>query len=82
MRELLELIFSYIIFPFTLLSHGERKDISPKESQEESIPSWVGGGDLRVALFIGLTLGTLHGIASFAIAYIIGSIVGVILMVS
>jgi len=47
------------------------------EKIDEEIPTWVGGGDLRIALFIGITLGTIHGIASFAFAYIIGSIIGI-----
>jgi prepilin signal peptidase PulO-like enzyme (type II secretory pathway) len=45
---------------------------NPDESDQ--IPTWIGWGDLRIALFIGLTLGIIHGIASFAFAYVIGSI--------
>ena len=47
----------------------------PKKEESLDIPTWIGGGDLRIALFIGLTLGIVHGVASFAFAYIIGSIV-------
>jgi prepilin signal peptidase PulO-like enzyme (type II secretory pathway) len=76
-KSLSELWLSYITFPVFLLI-----DIFRKKKQDDTleIPTWIGGGDLRIALFIGLTLGTLHGIASFAFAYIIGSIVWVFIL--
>lgn len=27
-----------------------------EEAEEDKVPSWIGGGDLRLALFLGLTL--------------------------
>jgi prepilin signal peptidase PulO-like enzyme (type II secretory pathway) len=71
-REFIELIYSYFLFPFLLLFPKRNKD-----SSDEAIPTWVWGGDLRVALFIGLTLWTIHGISSFFFAYILGSIFGI-----
>ncbi len=79
MRDLLELIASYVLFPFMIVYSyffGERWS-----AETEPIPTWVGGGDLRIAIFIGLTLGVVHGIASFVFAYIIGSIVGIMYLV-
>lgn len=42
------------------------------------MPSWVGGGDLRIALFIGLTLGAVHAASSLIFAYMIGGFFGMI----
>lgn len=77
MRDFLELLASYAIFPITLLFSFHKKR---EESDSEEIPTWIGGGDLRIALFIWLTLGTLHGISSFAFAYILGSIFGIVFL--
>ncbi len=76
-KDLSELWISYITFPIVLLI-----DIFRHKKQDDilEIPTWIGGGDLRISLFIGLTLGTLHGIASFAFAYIIGSIIWVFIL--
>lgn len=71
-RHFWELIVGYITFPIMMLADIWRK---PKKEESLDIPTWIGGGDLRIALFIGLTLGIVHGVASFAFAYIIGSIV-------
>ncbi len=77
-RECIWLIWSYISFPFVLLFDflGIYKD----RSEWVEIPTWVGGWDLRIAIFVGLTLGTLHGIASFIFAYMIGSIFGIAML--
>lgn len=77
--DLLWLLISYFTFPFTLIIDIFRKK-SDHNEQELEIPTWVGWWDLRVALFIGLTLGSIHGIASFLIAYIIGSVVGIFIL--
>lgn len=78
-RDTGDLLLSYIVFPISLIGTSVsglfRK--TKHEKIDEEIPTWVGGGDLRIALFIGITLGTIHGIASFAFAYIIGSIIGI-----
>jgi prepilin signal peptidase PulO-like enzyme (type II secretory pathway) len=77
-RDFFELLLSYFLFPFMLLIPENARDHS--RTPEEDIPTWVWWGDLRVALFIGITLGTIHGIASFAFAYVIGSIFGIIIL--
>ncbi len=76
-KYLMDLIWSYVTFPVAILI-----DFFKKKQQDDDleIPTWIWGGDLRIALFIGLTLGTLHGVVSFAIAYISGSIIGIILL--
>ncbi len=77
-RHLFELLFSYFLFPFILLftpSGWEKTD------DNEEIPTWIGWGDLRIALFIGLSLGIIHSIVSFGIAYIVGSIFGIIYLI-
>jgi hypothetical protein len=71
-KHLWELMLSYILFPVMMLVDIWRK---PKQEEVLDIPTWIGGGDLRIALFAWLTLGVVHGIASFAFAYMIGSIV-------
>lgn len=73
-RDFLELLASYFLFPIMLLFSFKN---DKKEPSDEEIPTWVGGGDLRVALFIWLTLWSLHGIVNFGIAYILGSIFGI-----
>ena len=74
-RDLLELLGSYFLFPIMLLFSSRRKQ---EEVSTEEIPTWVGGGDLRIALFIWLTLWTVHGIVNFGFAYILGSIFGIL----
>jgi prepilin signal peptidase PulO-like enzyme (type II secretory pathway) len=83
-RHLRQLFMSYITFPFRLIWDFFWKKNQTQEDHEDQdieIPTWIGGGDIRIAIFIGLTLGTLHGIASFVFAYILGSIVGIWILI-
>lgn len=82
-KEFFELFFSYFLFPFLLpLEYRNlKKWVSPHADDEEDIPSWIGGGDLRIALFIGITLWSIHSLFALWIAYIVGSIVGVFLLI-
>jgi prepilin signal peptidase PulO-like enzyme (type II secretory pathway) len=74
-----ELLFSYITFPLTLI--GElRRDDKEEPWTEESIPTWVWWWDLRIALFIGITLGTVHSLFALFVAYISGSIIGLLIL--
>ncbi|MDD2693981.1 MAG: prepilin peptidase [Candidatus Gracilibacteria bacterium] len=79
-REFVELLVSYFLFPLSLI-FGRIGKNETKESNEIDIPTWVGGGDLRIALFIGLTLGSIHTVSTLLFAYILGSLIGVILIV-
>lgn len=69
-KTLGSLCVSYLIFPFTFF-------LKTKGNDEEELPSWIGGWDLRVALFIWISLGMIHSIASILFAYIVWSIYGV-----
>ncbi|MBC7504031.1 prepilin peptidase, partial [Candidatus Gracilibacteria bacterium] len=77
-KNLGSLVLSYLTFPIIILLELFRRN---KQNDDIEIPTWIGGGDLRIAIFIGLTLGTIHGVSSFAFAYIIGSIVGAIILI-
>ena len=81
-KNFLLLLLWYFTFPFELLISPFQKENEKENEEPSEIPTWIGWGDLRVALFIGLTLGTIHGIASLFIAYILGSIVGIFLLVT
>lgn len=41
---------------------------------------WLGGGDLRVGVLMGLTLGTQNGIIALIVGYLIGSAISLVLM--
>lgn len=43
---------------------------------------WIGGGDLRLALFMGIILGPAKVVVALFIAYLIGSIVGISLIMA
>ncbi len=73
------LIIGYISFPFMIIIDFLRK--KKWEDEEIDIPSWIWWGDLRIAIFIGLTLGTIHGIFAFFMAYITWSIVGIVMLI-
>lgn len=72
-----KILIGYILFPISILTDMLK---SKKDETELDIPVWIGWGDLRIAIFIWLTLGALHGITSFAIAYIFGSIVWICIL--
>jgi prepilin signal peptidase PulO-like enzyme (type II secretory pathway) len=78
-RDLIELMISYFTFPVLMVGLLWKRDVETWD--DEALPTWVWGGDLRVALFIGITLGLLHGVAAFFIAYIIGSFVGIFFLI-
>lgn len=78
LREFFSLLFAYFTFPVYIVLDFFRKTSTTED--ETQLPAWVWGGDLRIALFIGLTLGLVHGIIAFFIAYIFGSIVGLFLL--
>jgi prepilin signal peptidase PulO-like enzyme (type II secretory pathway) len=78
-KEIGEVFISYFTFPYYLLfpPKEEKKD----DWDDEVLETWVGWWDLRIALFIGLTLGTYHGIFAFFIAYVVGSFFGIIVLI-
>ena len=78
-KDFIELLVSYFLFPWDLLFWWIWRKKTMTE-EVPSIPTWVWWGDLRVALLIGLTLWSIHTISTLFFAYIIWSIVGIILM--
>lgn len=80
-KQTFELILSYFIFPVELFFSMFRRVRTTESNSESEIPTWVGWGDLRIALFIGLTLGIVHGVFAFFCAYLFGSIVGIVLLI-
>lgn len=41
----------------------------------------MGGGDLKLGVFIGLSLGVMNGVLALFLAFVLGSIVGVVLLI-
>lgn len=84
-HDLVWLLGQYILFPILVIWETlfPKKNTSPSASNSDwdEIPMWIGPGDLLIALFIGLTIGTLHGITSFFFAYLSGSLVGIFLLI-
>ena len=80
-KNLLRLLLSYFTFPFTVIIDFFRNNHTTGASTELTIPTWIGWGDLRIAIFIGLTLWGIHTLSTLLIAYIIGSIIGISLLI-
>ncbi len=86
-KQFLELLFSYFLFPIELIlsffiKPKNTKDDINNDKNEEEIPSWIGWWDLRVAIFIWLTLWSTHTLSTLFFAYIIGSVVGCFLLMT
>lgn len=68
---------SIVIFPLwlfaSLLFLGKIFERFLDEETEEEMPSWIGGGDLRLSIIIGLALGWKIGILAIFLAYILGT---------
>lgn len=69
-----DLFLSYFLLPIHMITFGK---IIREDPDEEEIPSWIGWWDLRIALFIGLTLWLYHSIISLGISYVIGALFGI-----
>lgn len=83
-KDILELLLLFFIFPFIVLYEGIKKYIFPKKSlqnsekTQEDIPTWIGAWDLVLAIIIGFTLWIFHSIIAFFLAYLIGSVFGIL----
>ncbi len=78
-----QLFFEYFaILPYVFFRLFVRKKISDEEpqSREWEIPSWIGHGDLRIAVFMGLLAGTKIALLWLLLAYFCGSIIGVAIL--
>lgn len=72
----------YIVLPFwwtIALFAGEKyaDKMFPVLEKYDDLPAWVGGWDLRYAIFLGLTTGIYLGFVSIIFAYILGSFVSI-----
>jgi hypothetical protein len=76
-----ELILTYILFPISIIYWYIFPEQNNSE-EEEMQYAWIGWWDLRLALFLWLSLGITLWIAAIVIAYVIGSIfwIGILLM--
>jgi prepilin signal peptidase PulO-like enzyme (type II secretory pathway) len=58
---------------FSLAGLAKREDES---TDPDPLPAWMGWGDLRLAVFMGLA-GGIWGVVGVACAYVIGSVFGI-----
>ncbi len=66
---------TWLILSVVLL-HKKFEQLISKEGddKEEDDPGWIGGGDFRIAVIMGLALGPLAGILAVLIGYLIGAL--------
>lgn len=89
-QEITELFILFVAFPFLVIWDffqkyrlGSSSHNAPKNEDAgmQDIPTWIGSGDLLLAIMIGGTLGVVYGIIALLFAYVIGSIVGVCMLI-
>lgn len=86
-KDFLELFSLYFTFPFLVLYYFVKEKILWKKTQEQEntedweIPTWIWTGDLFLAIIIGWTLWITHGIVAFFLAYILWSIISIIILI-
>lgn len=78
-RDIPTLLLSPIFFPFWVgvkLFFGEKKAdmVIPSIQKLDNLPSWVGGGDVRLGILIGLIVGPLYFWWIIGIGYTLGTI--------
>lgn len=75
------LLIEYFIMPVYVYIHLFSKKNHPDEEHEEpAIPAWIGGGDLRIAIFMGLLAGTKGALLGLLLSYFAGSIIGIAIL--
>jgi len=77
--EMLEIVFLPLLFPFWLCIKalfGEKKaDVwIPTVERMDHFPTWVGGGDVRLGIFVGLIVGPIYFWWVIGIGYVLGTI--------
>ncbi len=82
-------IKGYFLFPIWIIlsiflpqNLIERITIFSNSELEDDCPSWIGGGDLRIAFIMGLLLGIKGSIIALFLAYFLGAVIGIILILS
>lgn len=78
-QELVWLFASYFTFPIVILIDFFKPRNNDTEDSE--IPTWIWGWDLRIAIFIWLTLWITHSISTLFFAYVLWSIVWICLLI-
>lgn len=64
----------WILFSLVFLGKYFEKKMHTEKDTEE-LPSWIGGGDLRLAIIMGLILGWKMGLVALFLAYFLGAVV-------
>ena len=87
-KYILDLFTSYFIFPLWMLYSIFLPFLVYKislfketEEDESETVSWVGGGDLRMAILIGLFLGGKASVVALVAAYIAGALIGIFVLI-
>ncbi|MBT4936993.1 prepilin peptidase [Candidatus Peregrinibacteria bacterium] len=82
-----ETLLFYFFFPLWLFLSLflpqkiiEKIPLFRESEEEEESPSWIGGGDLRLAFIMGLLLGLKKGILALFLSYIIGASISLMLI--
>ena len=84
---ILKTLGAYFVFPVWLLLSSflpqkwvEKLPGMKDDEEMDEVPSWIGGGDLRLAFVMGLVLGVQKSVVALFVAYFAGAIVGVLVM--
>jgi prepilin signal peptidase PulO-like enzyme (type II secretory pathway) len=75
----IKLFFSYFTFPIIMILGLFCKQ-KPENTDTLELPAWIWWWDLRLAWFVWLTLGGIHSLAAIFFAYLVGSIVGLVMI--
>lgn len=87
-KELGTTSLTYFVFPIWLFlrfffseERLQKISIFKEDAEESEVAAWIGGGDLRLAIFMGILLGVKQGIIALFVAYIVGAIIGILAMI-
>lgn len=78
-KEIVDIIISPFLFPLWLITkvvYSPKKADSwfPSLALYDDMPTWVGGGDIRLGLIIGLLAGPYDFIFVIAYGYVLGTL--------
>ncbi len=80
-KLILEIIFWSVTFFGWMTKQLFTWKQEEENPEEEEIPTWIGGWDLRIALFMGLVAGIKITLLALFLSYLIGSIVGIAVLI-
>ncbi len=77
--EMLEIFFLPLLLPFwlgikALLGEKKADKWIPTVERMDHFPTWVGGGDVRLGIFVGLIVGPMYFWWVIGIGYVLGTI--------